>query len=127
MTSKSIRPIRIDGVLAFITLTKGYEAVIDVADVPLVAGYNWYALVMPRTVYAARNDRSGPKKRNVFMHRVILGEPEGLQTDHKDGNGLNNTRDNLREATISQNGSNRRIGCNNTSGYKGVRSHKRAH
>ena len=54
------------------------------------------------------------------MHNMILGTPKGLHTDHKDGDGLNNQRSNLRLATPSENGANRLVGSNNTSGYKGI-------
>jgi len=36
---RSVRPIRIEGNIAYVPLTKGYEAVIDVADIGLVEGY----------------------------------------------------------------------------------------
>ena len=39
------RPIRIDGDVAYVTLTKGYLAMIDTADTHFVAGWNWRALV----------------------------------------------------------------------------------
>lgn len=42
------------------------------------------------------------------------------QLDHVDGNGLNNTRANLRPATNAQNNHNERLRATNTSGYKGV-------
>jgi hypothetical protein len=117
---RNIRPIRLDGNIAYVPLTRGYEAIIDAADAPLVEGFNWSAMVAPRSVYAKRNDRTGDKARTVQMHRVILSEPEGLEVDHIDGDGLNNTRDNLRVATKAQNQHNRRINRDNTSGLKGV-------
>ena len=43
-----------------------------------------------------------------------------IDIDHKDGNPLNNRLENLRIATPSQNGANRKIGINNTTGFKGV-------
>jgi hypothetical protein len=118
--TRNIKPIRVEGNIAYVPLTKGYEAVIDAADVPLVGAHNWKAKVEPNTVYAVRNDRSGPKEREVRMHRVIMGEPNGLEVDHRDSNGLNNKRENLREATSQQNGHNTRISKSNTSGFKGV-------
>jgi hypothetical protein len=117
---RNIRPIRIEGNIAYVPLTRGYEAIIDAADVPLVAGHNWCALVRPHTVYAGRGDCTGPTFRTVQMHRVLMGEPDGLDVDHEDGNGLNNTRDNLRPATRPQNQHNARTRSDNTSGYKGV-------
>jgi hypothetical protein len=63
--------------------------------------------------------------RMVSMHRLILGIPPGACVDHKDGDGLNNRRINLRAATYSQNGINRGRPRNNTSGFKGVTRHSR--
>lgn len=116
------RPIRIEGDVAYVTLTRGYETVIDAEDVPLVEGYNWYCLPARQTGYAIRDLWLGGenKKIPVMMHRVILDAPTGLYVDHIDGNGLNNRRGNLRFATPSQNSCNMRITTKNTSGYKGV-------
>ena len=120
MTKTQIRPVRIDGSFAFITLTRGYEAVIDVADLSLVQKWNWWVLAGSHTTYAMRVDCSGRNRRTVYLHRIIMGDPEGFLIDHRDGNGLNNTRNNLRKATQAQNNRNSRISKTNTSGFKGV-------
>ena len=52
-------------------------------------------------------------------------DPLKLQIDHIDGNGCNNKIKNLRLATNMQNGYNRKMNTNNTSGYKGVSFDKR--
>jgi hypothetical protein len=118
---RTVRPIRIKGREAFVTLTKGYVAVIDAADVPLVEGFNWTALVRPHTVYAYRRltiaGHSGPC---LLLHRVILGIEGDRQGDHIDCDGLNNRRANLRIATRSENQRNQRRSRTNTSGVKGV-------
>lgn len=50
------RPIRIEGDVAYVTLTRGYEAIIDAENVPLVEGYNWQHFGPNRqTNYARRN------------------------------------------------------------------------
>ena len=119
---KKVRPIRIDGDVAYLTLTKGYEATIDACDIHLVSGYNWTALVVPHTVYAYRAEKScdDKKRRTVYMHRVIMGAAEGTEVDHADCKGTNNRRSNLRIATRLENCYNRRAQKNNASGFKGV-------
>lgn len=122
---RTIREIRIEGNVAFIPLTKGYTAVIDVEDVPLIAGSNWSARVPSNrnTVYAARRNPRAVGGHIVSLHRFLMGSPAGFEVDHIDGDGLNNRRSNLRCATRSQNQHNRRP--NKGSGPKGVAWHKR--
>lgn len=79
-TDIAIRPIRIDGDLAFIPLSQGLEAVIDATDVPLVEGRNWHA-VLNRHVHYARacgKRGRGSKRKMIPLHRVILDAPEGM-------------------------------------------------
>ena len=47
--------------------------------------------------------------KRISMHRFINGTPIGMQTDHIDGDKLNNQKYNLRNATKSQNALNK--GC----------------
>lgn len=118
----NLRPIRIEGDLAFIPLTKGYEAVIDAVDVPLVAGKNWCAAVAKNTVYAVTrtSTKGGVKAKTLHLHRFLMSAPANLEVDHKDCNGLDNRRKNLRLATRAQNQQNKQISRSNTSGFKGV-------
>jgi len=112
-----IRPIRVDGDVAYVTLTQGYVAVIDAVDVPLVNDRNWYVHKgQSGNLYALNRTR----QNTIHMHRVILNCTDHMQTDHVDGDGLNNRRSNLREATCGQNQRNQRIAKSNTSGFKGV-------
>lgn len=117
-----VRPIRIEGEVAFVPLTKGYTAVIDAADVILVEGCNWSAKTsvrsdgQPGAIHAVRNDHG----RSVYLHRQILGEPAGVLVDHEDCNGLNCRRYNLRPATKTENNRNICTTAANSSGFKGV-------
>lgn len=120
MAERELRPIRIEGNVAYITLTKGYEAVVDAADAHLVDSWNWSAIVRAYTVYAVRATKHRGKTTTVLMHRAILNAPGGVQVDHFSGDGLDNRRSNLRLATASENGCNRGRNANNRSGYKGV-------
>lgn len=54
------------------------------------------------------------------MHRIITNAPLGTCVDHKNGNTLDNRRENLRLATTSQNSINQKLRRDNTSGVKGV-------
>jgi AP2 domain/HNH endonuclease len=127
---KRARPIRVEGDIAYIPLTKGYEAIIDAADVPLVNGCNWQAHEKKRgdgsiyTVYAVRFFEGDGKRTSKRLHRVLLGDG-ALHVDHIDGDGLNNRRCNLRAATRSQNMHNQRVRRDNASGFKGVHLDKR--
>jgi hypothetical protein len=118
--TRPIRPIRIEGDVAYVTLTRGCEAVIDAADVPLVDGFNWCILAPRHTKYAVRNKREDGILRMHYMHRVIMGVQPGVLIDHISGNGLDNRRSNLRLASISQNAQNMRLPLTNTSGIRGV-------
>lgn len=123
---KATRPIRIEGDIAFIPLTQGYEAVIDASDVALVSDGDWFACVRRRpdgsvqSVYAYRLEYVGEKRVNRALHQRILPVETGYVPDHRDGNGLNCRRANLRPATFSQNCQNSRKPANNRSGVKGV-------
>ena len=107
------RPIRIEGDVAHVPLTKGNEAIVDAADVPLVDGKCWVFRMKGNVAYAISRGRQ--------MHRVIADANSGQEVDHRDGDGLNNRRSNLRIATKSQNGGNRRKNRGCVTRFKGVR------
>lgn len=62
--------------------------------------------------------------KNYRQHRVIwkwmTGKDPENKIDHKDTNRLNNKWNNLREASNEQNGFNKPLQVNNTSGIKGL-------
>jgi len=100
-------------------LTQGKSTVIDIEDFNRASAYRWCAWL---------NRTSGKwyavgtvEGKMVKMHRWLMGTPRGLDTDHCDGDSLNNRRYlNLRIATRTQNQANRPTFKNNTSGAKGV-------
>lgn len=110
---RGANPVVIDGDVARIQLAGGWVAVVDAADLALLAGRRWCAFRSRRTVYAYAN------RPKVFMHRLVAGAGPGEQIDHRDGDGLNNRRTNLRRATTSQNGGNM-APRPSRHGYKGV-------
>jgi hypothetical protein len=120
MAKKAIRPIRIEGNVAYVPLTQGYEAIIDAADVPSLSAWNWCAKPMRHTVYAVRNEYAAGKLATVYLHRAINGASGAFEVDHINGNGLDNRRANLRSVTAAQNRHNQRRRRDNTSGFRGV-------
>ncbi len=58
------------------------------------------------------------------MHRQIMHPPHGLEIDHKNNNGLDNRKCNLRFCTRSQNMANSRGHRRRRSSFKGVSFHK---
>jgi hypothetical protein len=114
-----------------IELTQGKFAIVDAEDAPALLAYSWQASKSDKTMtsyqtYYARRAERGPdgKPRYVQMHRQIMDAPEEMEVDHRDGDGLNNRRYNLRVCTHAQNGANQRIPKNNRSGFKGVYTQK---
>lgn len=124
MARRKVRPIRVEGNVAYVTLTKGYEALIDAEDALRVAGFNWSSQPSGKTVYAHRSEVRGGRSYGVRLHRVLIDAPDGMEVDHIDGDGLNNRKANLRLATHAENCMNRRVPVTNSSGLKGVSWHK---
>ena len=114
-----------------IALTRGQFALVDDDDFDRLNQYKWYASFSrhyaPDGNYAAaRMVTVGGRQRMILMHREIVNAPNGVHVDHKNRNPLDNQKVNLRLATPQQNGANRRMQKNNTSGYKGVYLRRRS-
>lgn len=104
-----------------IPLTQGYVALVDDKDFKRINRFKWYAWKHRDTFYALRGDTDVRGKRIIiYMHRAVLNCAKGEQADHRDGNGLNNRRKNLRLATNTQNRCNSKRRVDNRSGFKGV-------
>lgn len=109
--------------MAIINLSQNKIAIVDDADFDYLNQWKWHARLHSGIWYAVRTERiKGTKKRLTFrMHRVILGLTDStVFCDHKDHDGLNNQRSNLRVATRSQNARNKTSARNSTSSYLGV-------
>lgn len=107
-----------------IPLTRGRFALVDDLDYDNLSKFKWHAKRDTKSKterwVAARTVGPKRKTKTVLMHRLLMGFPVG-EVDHKNRNGLDNQRENLRLATDSQQMSNR-IGSNrvNRTGYRGV-------
>jgi hypothetical protein len=103
--------------MKLIRLTQGQFAKVDDEDYFIVSKFTWCAVKKHNkdTFYAYNG------KHKMYLHRLILGLDNNYETDHIDGNGLNNQRSNLRKATSAQNNYNRKkLDTPFTSIYKGV-------
>ncbi|KKN75918.1 hypothetical protein LCGC14_0376260 [marine sediment metagenome] len=96
-----------------IKLTQGKFALVDDEDFEWLNQWKWCAA-------CSKDHWNACRGQGVLMHRVIMNAPKGLQVDHKNHNGLDNQRYNLRLATQSQNNWNRRVLPKGKSKYKGV-------
>lgn len=105
-----------------IKLTQGQVAFVDDEDFDRVNQFKWYASWSRSGWYARRNIPDGKQQRTQRMHQLIMpGIPE---IDHKNGNGLDNQKQNLRPATGAQNQANQRKQTGRSSKFKGVSFHK---
>jgi hypothetical protein len=104
-----------------IPLSRGMVALVDEIDLPLLEPFKWCASEnrKPHSViwYALANTRKPDGGRTMLkMHRLIMAALPGQLVDHRNHNGLDNRRGNLRVTNTLQNTTNAR----SHRGYKGV-------
>ncbi len=98
-----------------------YFAQIDDEDYDFLMQWRWYVKINKGLFYARRFSYEITNNRiEILMHRIIMNCPVQKLIDHKDRNGLNNQKSNLRICTQSQNTMNATVRKNKTSKYKGV-------
>jgi hypothetical protein len=99
----------------------GLDVLIDDDMAETILRYKWHVQSRHRGIYfAASILGKGGKKRTVFLHRFVMGNPPGKMVDHRDGNHFDNRIENLRICGNAENSRNRKMLARNTSGYKGV-------
>jgi hypothetical protein len=112
-----------------ISLTQNKVALVDDEDYTELSKHKWFASkIGDKYYYAQRHSHKDPvthKSTTIQMHSVILGTPKGMETDHINGNGLDNRRENLRVVTCRENQQNRHT--SKSSIYPGVSWHERTH
>jgi hypothetical protein len=108
--------------MKYVMLTNGLFAKLDDEVQPYALAISWnYLKTRSGTEYASTHIHGKTLYLHYFVaNRTGLLVPEGYQLDHKDRDGLNNQKENLRIATVSQNAMNRKTSSNNTSGKIGV-------
>lgn len=106
-----------------IPLRNGWKTIIDKEDEVKIAGYKCHA-------YKKEDGRLYVKihirGKVISLHRFLMNvtDPK-IDIDHRDGDGLNNRKSNLRPCTHSENLRNQKLSKANTSGFKGVLWEKR--
>lgn len=98
-----------------IKLTQGQFTLVDDEDYEYLNQWKWYAFKGKHTYYAIRKPSY---QKTIFMHRIIMNPSGELVVDHKNHNGLDNQKLNLRNCTRQQNLRNRR--ASGRSKYLGV-------
>lgn len=99
-----------------IPLTQGKFALVDDVDYEDVSKHKWFAVFDGSNWYAARKLNGN----QVRLHNYLMEPPRGVQIDHRDGDGLNCQRRNMRISTHRQNMQNMKRSRSNKSGFKGV-------
>lgn len=112
--------------MKLIELTRGMFAKVDDEDYDYVNQWSWYAFPKERLWYASRQYRERDKnqktiQRRVYMHSVIMNAKKNQMFDHKNHDGLDNQKENLRRCNYRKNAMNARKRLVNAANkYKGV-------
>lgn len=115
-----------------IKLTQGKVAIVDDDTFEELNKFKWHASNEGRTQYAVRTNTAVTiKNKNgkysyerLRMHRVLMNASTDFFVDHKNGNGLDNRKNNLRLCSRTENARNRGKNSKNSTGYKGVTKRK---
>lgn len=93
-----------------IPITQDRIAIVDDCDAHL-ANFKWYVMKAKEYPlgYAIREVKPDGLRIRVFLHHAVIGYPlNGLVVDHKNGNSLDNRRENLRIVTQRENTQNQK-------------------
>ncbi len=100
------------------------EILVDDEDYQSVIKINWHIAKFKNTFYAIKNGKrigGGKRENQILLHRFILGITDSnILIDHKDHNGLNCQKSNIRVCNYSQNNTNKRKRENSASIRLGV-------
>lgn len=79
------------------------KALIDSDFIEIVKNYKWATTKKGKSLYVKTDINIGGRRGTLYLATLILGQKKGFQVDHKNGNTLDNRRENLRFATQRQN------------------------
>lgn len=96
-----------------------YEVIFDSDELELINSHKWFVITNKK--YGSTYAYTKINGKKVLMHRMINNTPDGLETDHINGNKLDNRKINLRSCTKAENNANRgRLKKDRIGKYKGV-------
>ena len=104
------------------TTNTNREFYFDLEDYDKIKDYCWSEMLHSQSNYSCLVARDKGNKEKIMMHNLIKGK----FCDHIDRNPMNNRKDNLREATQSQQCQNRNKTRRNKSGFVGVCYNKKS-
>lgn len=107
--SNRLRLIFQDSKMKRIPLTKGKFAIVDNNDFEWLNQWKWCTIKGGNNWYAIRQNWYDNKSHLLRMHRVIMNAQKGQEIDHRNGDGLDNQRGNLRFCSHQQNQMNYKI------------------
>lgn len=105
----------------WVALTQDKFALVDAEDFERVAFFSWCYRMLRGCEHANRTARKNDwrsAKQSIFLHQEVLRTTEPI--DHRNGNGLDNRKQNLRLAAQQQNLWNRRVRNDSSTGVKGI-------
>jgi len=109
-----------------IYLDEGLWTIVDSGDYYRFARFKWCISGDKGKFYAIRGQMISPADSKITqLHRLIMDAPKGILVDHRNNDGLDNRRANLRLATHTQNQWNKRKIKNASSQFMGVSFHKK--
>lgn len=109
-----------------INLTNGGVALVDDDEFEELSKFKWFGHREHNATYVWRHQYNGTRKYGkVKMHRQVMKTNDDMIIDHRDRNGLNNQKSNLRICSCGENLMNATIRSDNASGFKGVSYHKK--
>ena len=98
-------------------MKSGASFIFDSEDEDIVSRHTW----SPSGGHA----RTIIDGKSIYLHQLLMGQPENVEIDHANGDKLDNRKCNLRIATHAQNNQNKGLRKDSTTGFKGVCFDKR--
>jgi hypothetical protein len=111
--------------MGIIVSNVGKKIVVDDEDLSHLSRFKWRHDSQGYVVRSRRVSETQIRTKNVYMHREIMGFPDGLEIDHINLDKLDNRKENLRICTRLQNARNQQARSSGKwrSRYKGVTWH----